>query len=129
MPTELETLQEEIRQLETIKTELEALKNAKLQKLRLQVGNIPTQFQAQHPIISEVAKGIGQAIKGTATEAGKVAVEAGKETGRGLQTMAGGIGNYLEWAKANPGKGWASYIAEKQKMKQQQPQQPKQVRV
>jgi len=124
METELEQLQQEIQSLEAIKNQLEEIKNAKLQKLKLQIGTIPSRFSAEHPVLSYLAGATASTAKGLAS----TGTEAAKELASGTGKVAQGIGNYLEWSKANPGKGWLSYLAAKKKM-EQLPQQPKQIRV
>jgi len=55
MPTkeqELAKLRAEIARLQIEGQNLEALKQAKIQKLRTQISNLPKQFGARHPVVS-----------------------------------------------------------------------------
>ncbi len=106
MTIELDMINKEIRSLEAEKKRLEALRNAKLTLLKAQIGNAPSRFAAEHPIISSLVMGAGQAGK-----------EAAKQTASTAKTVGGKLRDYVAWSQANPGKGWVAYLQEMEEKK------------
>jgi len=73
--TELEAINRQIATLKRERKALNELRNAKIEAFRLKFGNAPAKFSAEHPIISEIAKGtatapiaVGNAIANYAAE-------------------------------------------------------------
>jgi len=59
MPT-LEELQLEVARLRDERARLEAIRNAKLESIRLKLGNIPRSVSADHPVLSAIGSNLGR---------------------------------------------------------------------
>ena len=92
----LEKLEKEIRRLQAERKRLETIKELKLKKLSIALGNIPKKIQAEHPIVTEAVI----------------------TTGHGLKKVGSAIGGYMAWAKEHPNEGWVGYIREKKRIKE-----------
>ncbi|MEM4097325.1 MAG: hypothetical protein QXS81_01380 [Candidatus Micrarchaeaceae archaeon] len=88
----LQQIEKEIQRLERERTRLEHLRDAKIELLKKQIGNIPARFAAEHPVVYATLK----------------------ETKKAGSTIA----DYLQWAKEHPGKGWIQYLAQRKKNKE-----------
>lgn len=60
MPDELESLNKQIRELTAEKQKLEAIKDAKIQIVKLKIARIPSSIQAAHPFLSRALGAIGR---------------------------------------------------------------------